>query len=209
MVRMTSSAASPCSASRNRILPRPTPCSPEQVPSIASARSTRRSVSRSAAASSSDDSGFTGMTRWKLPSPTCPISGPSRREVGEIGLGLADAVGQPGDRDARVGRPAPRSRAQRQRGMVGVVARLPQLRALFRRVGPREIVAAVSVDDGARPRRLLGDVRGAQPVKLEEEHRRHRIAQSRVTVDGIHLHLVEELDARDRNPELDDRDDGL
>ena len=35
-------SASPCSAFRYFILPRPTPCSPEQVPPIRSARSTRR-----------------------------------------------------------------------------------------------------------------------------------------------------------------------
>src|SRR6185295_5323532 len=55
MVRMTSSAGQ-CSAARYFILPCPTPCSPVQVPSIASARVTKRSLNPLAAATSAGSS---------------------------------------------------------------------------------------------------------------------------------------------------------
>ena len=71
--------ASPCSAVRNFILPRPMPCSPVQVPSIASARMTRRSFRRSASASSFGSSRLIRKPRWKLPSPTWPTSGAIRK----------------------------------------------------------------------------------------------------------------------------------
>ena len=46
IARIASSAGAPCSAGRYFILPCPTPCSPVQVPSMASARSTSRSMKR-------------------------------------------------------------------------------------------------------------------------------------------------------------------
>src|SRR5262245_31194929 len=72
---MASSAAVPCSATRYFILPCPTPCSPVQVPSIESARSTSRSDSALARLTSSSSSMSISSVRWKFPSPTWPTMG--------------------------------------------------------------------------------------------------------------------------------------
>src|SRR5688572_6553329 len=64
--------ASPCSRSRKAILPKPMPCSPVQVPPIARARSTRRSLNASARFNSAGSLGSTRMVVWKFPSPTWP-----------------------------------------------------------------------------------------------------------------------------------------
>jgi hypothetical protein len=52
--------------------PVPTPCSPVHVPSMASARSTSRSLIRFASAISLGLLASNSTTRWKFPSPTCP-----------------------------------------------------------------------------------------------------------------------------------------
>ena len=99
---------------------------------------------------------------------------------------------------------------QRQRRVQRVVARPPQPLAILEPRRPLE-----SRGRRARPRapapsaRLIGDVALAVAVKLEEQRRRHRVARLRVPVDRVHLHLVEQLDPRDRNAELDRRDDGV
>jgi len=53
---------------------------------------------------------------------------------------------------------------------------------------------------------VLADVAVAQAVELEEQRREHRIRQLREAVDRLDQHFVQELDARDRDPELDRRD---
>jgi hypothetical protein len=54
---------------------------------------------------------------------------------------------------------------------------------------------------------VTGRLAGA--VKLEEERRLQHAAQFRVAVHGVELRFVEQLDARDGNPELNRRDHGL
>ena len=109
-----SSASAPCSASRYFILPWPTPCSPVQVPSMASARSTRRSMKASPRAIS------VGVVRCR----SAASSGNCRRRHGRRSaragrvasmslLGLGDAFGEPRDRHADVGRHTPRAGPQR------------------------------------------------------------------------------------------------
>ena len=63
--------------------------------------------------------------------------------------------------------------------------------------------AAISCAD----RRVLGHRCLAGAVELEEQRRLHRIRQARVAVHRVDLHLVEQLDARHRDAELDRRDD--
>ena len=70
--RIAATPAAPNSSSRNPIFPIPIPCSPVQVPSIAMARRTMRSLIASASASSASESGSIMNTAWKLPSPTWP-----------------------------------------------------------------------------------------------------------------------------------------
>ena len=56
---------------------------------------------------------------------------------------------------------------------------------------------------------LVGDVPRAVAVKLEEERRRHRITGLGIAVHRVHLRVVEQLDPRDGNADLDRRDDGF
>jgi hypothetical protein len=44
-------------------------------------------------------------------------------------------------------------------------------------------------------------------VELEEERRRDRVVEPEAAVDRVELQLVEQLDARDRDAELDRLDD--
>src|SRR5262249_9917190 len=73
--RITSRTSSPSSMRIEPILPMPTPCSPVQVPSRRSARSTRRLLNALASSVSSGFAGSTRNMRWKLPSPMWPSSG--------------------------------------------------------------------------------------------------------------------------------------
>src|ERR1700722_15862496 len=82
---------------------------------------------------------------------------------------------------------------------------LPQFRAFFLRGRPAEIVAAIVARDLFDQPDLLGDPR-RRTVKLEEEGRRDFMIELRILVDRVHLRLVEELDARDRDTALDRQD---
>ncbi len=59
---------------------------------------------------------------------------------------------------------------------------------------------------GRHDRRLLGHVPIAVAVELEEQRRCHAIRGLRVAVDGVDLHVVQELDPGDRHPLLDGGD---
>src|SRR6267378_4704865 len=75
MSRIRPITSSPSSACSEPCLPMPMPCSPVQVPSMASARSTSRALRAFASSSSARLLGSIRITRWKLPSPTWPKSG--------------------------------------------------------------------------------------------------------------------------------------
>src|SRR5437762_1741253 len=75
MSRIRPITSSPSSACSEPCLPMPMPCSPVQVPSMASARFTRRALRALASSISARLPGSTRITRWKLPSPTWPKSG--------------------------------------------------------------------------------------------------------------------------------------
>src|SRR3569623_963087 len=66
------SPPSPSSSTRASCLPSPMPCSPVQVPSIVSARATRRALIAWTSAHSPGASGSSEKMTWKLPSPTWP-----------------------------------------------------------------------------------------------------------------------------------------
>src|SRR5205085_1140546 len=88
----------------------------------------------------------------------------------DVALGLGDALGEPADRHARVGREALGSGPQRARRVVGAVAGSPQAAALALVGRPREVAPAV-------PRRDRLDLLGLRPdllggaVELQEERR--------------------------------------
>ena len=84
--------------------------------------------------------------------------------------------------------------------------RLPQPLAILEARGPLEAAAAVLGGERLHRLGLIGDVPRAVAVELEEQRRRDRIAGLRVAVDRVDLHLVEQLDARDRDAELNRRD---
>ncbi len=59
--------------------PTPIPCSPVHVPSIDSARETKRSLRRWASLYSISELGSKSMIKWKFPSPRCPTIGAKRK----------------------------------------------------------------------------------------------------------------------------------
>ena len=87
--------------------------------------------------------------------------------------------------------------------------RLPQPSTILGRHRPREIASAVLADDVGRGLDVFLDRGVAEAVELEEEGRRERQIQLREPVDRVDLRLVHQFDARDRNAELHDQDDGI
>ena len=74
----------------------------------------------------------------------------------DVALGFDDAVGEAGDRDAGVGRPAAAAGTHRERRVIRVVTRLPQRGARFRRERAREAAPAIlgrDLSDAPRPAR--------------------------------------------------------
>ena len=95
---------------------------------------------------------------------------------------------------------------QRERRIERVVTRLPEPRAIFGRRRPLEAGRALLGGDApATAARVLGHRLVARAVELEEQRRLQRVVQARVAVDRVDLHFVEQLDARDRDTELDRR----
>ena len=129
-------------------------------------------------------------------------------EALQIGLGFGDAIGQPRNRHADVGRHNAGAGTQRLHRPIGVVPRLPEPGAVLRLGGPGEIAAAAFVGDLAEILRLLGDLILAA-VEFEQQQRRFRQRQFRIGIAGAHLRGVEQFDARDRNAGLDRQDGGL
>ena len=70
------------------------------------------------------------------------------------------------------------------------------------------MLAAVIFGEGWTACGLLGDGGGAA-VEFEEEGRLHREAEFGIAVDGVDLHLIEQLDPRNGNAGLDRRDDSV
>ena len=114
-----------------------------------------RGTSCSASTSSASSLSITSSA-WKLPSPTWPTIGAIRPSSRDVALGLGDALGEPRDRHADIGRDRPaqpgRSASAAQ---IGVVARLPELGAVLRLGRPVERAAAELGGDLAEPLRLL------------------------------------------------------
>jgi hypothetical protein len=152
----------------------------------------------------------------RLPSPAAPdvrveqhdqvkvavayVADDRRDEAGrvDIRLGLEDAVGKPRDGHAGVGRKSHRSGLQRHRRVVCRVPRLPQPGARLGLARPFECAATVLFGNRLHLRRLFRDAPFA-PVELEEQRRLLGVAlELRIADTGAHLHVVEELDSRDR-----------
>ena len=104
IARIASSAGAPCSASRYFILPCPTPCSPVQVPSIASARSISRSLNALATLTSSGSSHVDQQRQMEIAVADMADDRRDQLALGDVALGLGDAFGQPRERHADVGR---------------------------------------------------------------------------------------------------------
>jgi hypothetical protein len=90
-----------------------------------------------------------------------------------------------------------------------VVTRLPQLLAVFQPRRPLKGVPAPLHRDRFDRGGLFGNISIAVAVELEEERRRGGIRRLRVLVDRVHQDVVEQLDARHRDAELDRGDHGI
>ena len=150
----------------------------------------------------------TSSERWKLPSPTWPTIGAMRRHAAmsscvatthsarrEIGTQTSLAIALAPGRSA-------------QRGPVGVVARLPQARAVLGPGRPLERAAAAFGGDGAEALGLLGDA-GLAAVELDAQHRALRQRELGIGIHRLDLQGVEQFDAGDRYPALDGGDGRL
>ena len=149
--------------------------------------------------------------RWKLPSPAWPTSGaiergclPGRACVSTMHSASRE-IGTQTSVDPRLA-----AGPQRQRGVVGVVPRLPQPGAILGRRRPLEVGAAVLGGNLLHRRRAA---RRRRPRWCRGTRRSSvgfsGVGQLRVAVDRVDLHLVEQLDARHRDAELDRGDHGL
>ena len=205
-----STAPAPASSTRKSILCRPMPCSPVQVPSIASARCTSCCVEplgglalarvvrvdqvgdvEVAVADVADD--VVRHARWPRPRPPIRRTHSARREIGTQASVVT--VRQPG--------------FDLQAGEVGVVARRPQPRALLGRASPTRsprrrarcaiscTVSACSCDAG---RRCRGTPSAASAPRAAPSLSWRLTARTALR--------VEQLAARDRHAQLDDLDRG-
>ena len=96
--------------------------------------------------------------------------------------------------------------AQRPGRVVGAVAGVPHLAPLCLVGGPAEPLPAVLGGDLLGLLGLRGDL-GRRAVELEEQRRGDGVVEVAVAVDRLDEHLVEQLDARDGDRVLGDRED--
>ena len=149
-----------------------------------------------------------GRTQWKLPSPACPTIGATSRlrSMSRLVSVTHSASREIGTQTSVTMACAP--------GRNDLFAQKTWCRARHRRVRSSGLVAhsngppANSLRDLAEALRLLRDA-GLGAVEFEEQHWRFGQAELRVGIAGANLHLVEELDAGDRNAGLDRRDRGV
>ena len=181
------STASPCSATSKSILRTPMPCSPVQVPSMPSARGTTRSCERLGLGELVRRCrGRTASSRWKLPSPTWPTIGatsPSRREVGARSRRCTRRAARSARRRRSPNACLPG--AQRQRGVVGVVPRLPQLGALLRLASPSGSRCRHARRRAPAPCRACSATPALGAVEFEEQRRRTAIVELRIAVERV------------------------
>src|SRR5262249_51071347 len=91
---------------------------------------------------------------------------------------------------------------------VGIMARLPQTRAVLGLGRPFERTTSEIARDLAEALGLLGDTRW-RAMKLDEQHRYSRQGELGIEIGRFHLQLVEQFDARNRHAELDRRNRGI
>ena len=128
--------------------------------------------------------------------------GRDQAKLREVRLSRLDAFGQPRNRHADVCREGARARPHGVDRPIGVMPRLPQLRALLRVGRPGERPAAIAARNLGETLGLLGDaLLGA--VELDEQHRALGQGELGIGVARLHHQRVEQFDARDRNPALD------
>src|SRR5690606_12171205 len=106
------------------------------------------------------------------------------------------------------GRKRRASRTQGHARPIGVVAGLPQLRALLGDVRPLERAAAKLAYDLAEGLGLLLHA-GIAAVELDEKAWRFGVVELRIGIERTHAECVDQLDSRHRNAHLDRGDDRL
>ena len=120
----------------------------------------------------------------------------------DVAAGFEDALGEARDRHADIGGHALRSRLERQAGVIGIVAGLPQAVAVFGLGRPLEFVGAEIAGDGLDNFDLFDDALFGT-VEFEKQGRFERIIELRELVDGVYLDLVQKLDPGHRDAHLD------
>ena len=162
-----------------------------------------------AAFTSSASSMSTSSVTWKLPSPTWPTIGATSLLLGDVALGLGDAFGEPRDRHADIGRDdlarraAARQADSRRRAAPARAGCAPpawwSIRTARRRTRRRSRRSAR--DCSATPASVPWNSRNSIGVSRQRE--------LGIGVDRLHLQLVEQFDARDRDAGLDGQDGGV
>jgi hypothetical protein len=127
----------------------------------------------------------------------------------QIAPRLEHALGQPRDRNADVGDPRAAAGTKRHRCIERVVPCLPQTRAIFGRGRPLESRTAVLGGDLLHSRRMLLGCHLARAVKFEEQRRLQRVGEARKAIHCLDLQLVEQLDPRHGDAQLNGGDDRL
>ena len=126
-------------------------------------------------------------------------------EVSQRGSRLVDAAGEGCDRHADIGYIAHGAGAKRARGVIGIVARLPQAVALAFGRGPAEGAAASPGYVLAGGFSLFDDS-FFRAVEFKKERWCHFVIEARVLVAGSHLHFVEQFEPCDGDPRAQDVD---
>ena len=124
-------------------------------------------------------------------------------EVGKRGSRLVDAASKGRDRYADIGYIADRAGAECPRGVIGIVARLPQAVALPLGRGPAEGTAAPPGHVCAGGFSLF-DNPLFRAVKFKKERWCRLVIKARVLVASPHLYFVEQFEPCDGDPRAQD-----
>ena len=186
----------------------PTPCSPLQEPPSASARAT---ILRSSAQarSSPSGSGGTRITVWKLPSPTWPTIGAVSPDSAMSSCAPRIGFGEARDRHDGVRGDTLVRGLQRERSPIGVMPRLPQLRARSASVAQRKPFAPMSAAISSACCACSATPAGEPWNSKNSVGAGSRPSSFEIGDAGRHLHVVQQLDACDGNAGLHDRDHRL
>src|SRR3990170_7491011 len=129
-------------------------------------------------------------------------------QAADVGPRGAHASRERRDGHADIGRKDLRARPQAPYGPIGVMARLPELGSVLWALGPSELPSSFGIRDFGESLDLLARG-GIRAVEFEKERRRLGQSKMRIGIAGSDLHLVEQLDAGKRKPDLESGNRGV